>query len=295
MADEFIDFNRLVVEIESRAIKGLNKTLGYTHAQAQKHAPVRAIFKRTRRGDETARIKTRAVTSRGIMAAYRRQPFGEAEMLNQKAMRGPNRRISPPKSLDLATARKLYKVGKRDALDQAADLINGGQRIGGTNSEDPVFRVGRVTITGSRQVAGGKLVPTTILRQVRGGKVEVRPAPLDKRGDPVAVGELRLSSRGRYEVKTGRAMIRRAGEDQIGGALKNSIVKVPATLTSREGDIIWGSVRAGNDEVDYARWQEFGTGHNRAHPFLRPALYESRERFKTNVENALQNIRTRGR
>ena len=40
--------------------------------------------------------------------------------------------------------------------------------------------------------------------------------------------------------------------------------------------------------TEYARYQEFGTRHNRAHPFLRPAAEESREEVVGLIADAVR-------
>jgi HK97 gp10 family phage protein len=47
-------------------------------------------------------------------------------------------------------------------------------------------------------------------------------------------------------------------------------------------------VSAGNDEVDYAKYVEFGTRRSRAQPFLRPALARAREELFSKVKAAIE-------
>lgn len=273
-----IDLRPVVLEIAQRAVQGLNATLRFTEERAQHHAPVRAIFRRDRRGNRPGQqIRTA-------------KQFEAAREANPQV---PMRQIIRPARVPLKQIRTLYHA---DALQSGLDLLERGRRFrGNTSSELPVIRQGRVTIAGDlRQVSGGRLVPVAFLRQIRGGKVTLQPPPA-RRNEPVSAGEFALSSRGRYEVRTGRATFRRAGTDRIGGSLKHSIRRIEATLTAQARGMIWGYVRAGNEDVDYARWQEVGNSHNRAHPFLRPALYESRGPFKENVTRALRGNRFRGR
>lgn len=81
-----------------------------------------------------------------------------------------------------------------------------------------------------------------------------------------------LSKRGAYEVKTRRAVGRFGGHLTIGGALRESIVTVPVIRTGGRS-IAWVIALA-----EYAKYQEFGTAHNAAHPFLRPAAMESQQK-----------------
>ena len=80
-----------------------------------------------------------------------------------------------------------------------------------------------------------------------------------------------LTKSGRYEVASGRANYRprhRAG--QVGGRLKGEITSTKATI---EGNVIEATAIS---PTPYAKYQEFGTVHNPAHPYMRPAAEESR-------------------
>jgi HK97 gp10 family phage protein len=90
-------------------------------------------------------------------------------------------------------------------------------------------------------------------------------------------GTSRLTARGAYEVKTRRAVGMYAGHRTIGGQLRESITA--EAVTRRGGrSVAWVIASA-----DYAKYQEYGTAHNRAHPFLRPAAEESRSRVATTI------------
>lgn len=86
--------------------------------------------------------------------------------------------------------------------------------------------------------------------------------------------ETPLTRQGASEVRSGRARyhsVREGGEATIGGRLRGEIRVVSA---KRVGSMATAEVIS---PTKYAKYMEFGTRHNRAHPFLRPALEESRE------------------
>lgn len=89
--------------------------------------------------------------------------------------------------------------------------------------------------------------------------------------------EERLSRRGRSELKTMRASY----GGFLGGRLRAEIHAVPAVV---EGSHIRVSVIS---PTPYAKYQEFGTRHNPAHPFLRPAAEESRAQVVATVAEAI--------
>lgn len=90
-----------------------------------------------------------------------------------------------------------------------------------------------------------------------------------------------LSARGKYEVRSGRAVIKTGGRRtptfQLGGGLKRSI-----EASSLGPGLI--EVRA---SVPYAKFVEFGTRRSVAQPFLLPAFKSSRNAFKKEIARAV--------
>lgn len=107
----------------------------------------------------------------------------------------------------------------------------------------------------------------------------VRDAPrkLEARGLPTDVTG--LSRRGRYEARVGRAN----DANQLGGRLRREIHR---TAVGRDGRVYRLRVVS---PTPYAKYQEFGTEHNAAHPYLRPAAHESLPEIKRDV--AISTIR----
>lgn len=92
---------------------------------------------------------------------------------------------------------------------------------------------------------------------------------------------LPLTSRGRYELRTGRAdFISSSGLRTLGGRLRGEIYMDPA----QGGGPVW--VARVVSPTGYARYQELGTRHNRAHPYMRPAVAQVRETFRANMARA---------
>jgi HK97 gp10 family phage protein len=101
-----------------------------------------------------------------------------------------------------------------------------------------------------------------------------------------------LDKRGAYEVKRalagggGRsARSLRWGHAYVGGNLRNSIHALPATTSGGVAEV-W--VLAGGEEAPYAKYMEFGTRHAAAHPFLRPALAESKAEIVGRIAAAIK-------
>lgn len=93
-------------------------------------------------------------------------------------------------------------------------------------------------------------------------------------------GAPELTSRGRYELRTGRANFTGPGGTTLGGRLRGEIRVVPAEGRGPR----W--VAKVVSPTRYAKYVEFGTRHSRAQPFLRPALSQVRESFRGRMRAA---------
>lgn len=93
-----------------------------------------------------------------------------------------------------------------------------------------------------------------------------------------------LTSRGRYELRSGRAVFRSASGSTLGGRLRGEI----HTVHAESGGTRW--VARVVSPTPYAKYVEFGTRHNRAQPYLRPALEQVRESFRARCRAAVARI-----
>jgi len=80
-----------------------------------------------------------------------------------------------------------------------------------------------------------------------------------------------LSKRGAYEVRSMRAAWSTWGHVHIGGRLRGEIYSLSPSINGHRAEA-WVI-----SPTPYAKFQEFGTRHNAAHPYLRPAAEESRD------------------
>lgn len=119
-----------------------------------------------------------------------------------------------------------------------------------------------------------------LLGTERGGRFTARVDARKLRGGGFESATLHplLSARGRYEVKSGRAIHREVvggtTQVQIGGALKASIGNEGVTETNNGAQAIVAA------RIRYAKYVEFPTTHNAAQPFLLPALHGARTRLR---------------
>ena len=103
--------------------------------------------------------------------------------------------------------------------------------------------------------------------------------------EPGAELNARLTSRGKYEVRSGRAIhvehTATGSRVHVGGALKASIGNEGVVQTGHGQEV---TVSA---DIGYAKYVEFPTFRTAAQPFLLPALHGERERFPRTVAEAI--------
>lgn len=282
-----IDVNGIFNAIAQAALEGLNETVKETEAAAKKHAPVRKIFGHQGQG-------RRGVPKGRNGIGFGKGAAGAAGYARWRRARAKNRRINIPAG---------------DAQTDAR--LPSGPLYGHNNSFIPVMRYvdlpGTVTLTGNFRRydrSGKQLTPRAdAFEQVNKGPV---------RHKIVNPNEL-MNRQGRYEVASGRAAYREVKKarlvvdqasgkitrvpvrdrygrlmtsdvETIGGTLRGEIFSTPA---EQRGPFFWAYVIS---PVSYADDQEFGNRHNRAHPYLRPALYESRTRLREHVARAMAGL-----
>ncbi len=95
-------------------------------------------------------------------------------------------------------------------------------------------------------------------------------------------GPLSLDKRGAYEVRSRRAQFTTFEHAHIGGRLRGEIHPTKAVVSGRRAEA-WVI-----SPTPYAKYMEFGTVHNAAHPYLRPAAEESLEAVAQTVGDAVR-------
>ena len=267
-----IDWDILTQQIIEASVTAVNATAFNTMEIAKAKAPVRKVF---RGGRQTVRFKT----------------TGEIESdKNLRARLGLAPEI-------LATPAKIAAVVASWRKPKKGTTIGGKQ-------------FGLATVVTSRNRANA-FFPGGVLRAedaehkgMRRKFVAEDLRLLNRKNEqrlmePMAEHE--LTARGRYELKTGRAIseknevrvdlftgklrIVQTERPRLGGSLRSSIRVEKADPGMYP--IIKASVVAGGGKVTYARYQELGTRHNPAHPFLRPALAHAKDELPAQVRRAL--------
>lgn len=287
-----IDWERLHTDIVTATVRAVNATLYMGEERALKDVPVRKVF---RGGHQSVRFKT----------------AGEIE-----ADRGLRQRLGLAPEI-LATPEAVARVLAAGRNPKRGALIR-GQTFGFARtinfpSSDPRRNAAGLTraergYTVNRRNRANDFSPGDIFPSLRqlAPEEEGRARRLADEG-----ASRRLTGRGRYELKTGRAIHQRerqvpriaeinartgevksieyatvrSGPEYLGGGLRGTIRVVKAT--PEQFPVIEGWLIAGDREHDYARYQELGTRHNAAHPFLRPRLPEWREELPAQLRRSL--------
>jgi HK97 gp10 family phage protein len=248
--------NTAVIEdyLYAQSIKAANQAANHALRRIRDRAPVRRLFRGT-----TFRTMSEFTSPAGP---------GRAPI---------NRRVmGSDVTAESATRRKRgvsYGLTAHD-MARSAEAFTGH-----ANSFQPLIKYGRSKFTQGdfRKVdKAGRLadVQATLIQSGRSTTVHTRGTQAQF-----------LTSRGRYEVGKGRATFK----GHVGGRLRDELRVVPAV---REGTHVWAYVVSPTKDPDtgypYNRAQEFGTVHNRPHPFMRPGLHESRGALVAAVKSNLQ-------
>jgi HK97 gp10 family phage protein len=263
-----LDIGVLRAQIIEAAVDAVNNTADRVAKLAQEKAPVRKV---TKGGRQTVRFKS----------------AGEIE-----ADRGHRARLGLAPEI-LATPEAIARV-RAGRINPKSSTRIGGEEFGFARTIEHAGRV-RSDITRVTPSGGGSI--TEVSRQSRQGpprnfanRANRKPLIQDEDSEGrirLVTGSVdRLTARGRYEFRTQRAASRQGRN--LGGALRHSIHTEPAEADSFP--IIKASVVAGGEDAPYAKYQELGTRHNAAHPFLRPALAQEGTKLPTVLVRHLRRL-----
>lgn len=291
-----VDLDRIYEYVEAQAMRGVASATEYAVGRIKKHAPVRSIFRGTtfRTGKAGFREPiTRRVSYRGeqrIGHANSSLPlFRTVHKTGSVFITGDFRRVDP----SVLSRRRPGKL-LRGVQGKLATIGTGARE--GTIGEGGVDAFGlrkatQYSVGGSEKA--GELSGFVV---TKGGRVsKIDPSQLKshtRSGETVQTsGGRALTTRGKYEVRMGRANFRSPddGITRVGGRLKGEIHMEGPII---EDGIIWGYVVSATKDPEtgtlYPWYQEFGSAHNRPHPFMRPGLHESRGRLRRDVKGAVR-------
>jgi len=272
-----LDVDYLILALTEGLKSGVNDGLRLIQSSAKELAPVRKIYK-------SGRGKTKSKGGPGVMSAktaisamssgwpvhYGRQLVIGVQHPDRAFMSGSRSATHRGTKVTRGGGTTGIERGGQKSATQKEKI--GGSIRGTANSyapvvQSPVGRIGGQELRHwSTSPSGEGVLALRVIRKPSGGTFN--PSDL-------------LSSRGRYEVRTGRGVTtNEEGQQVVGGNLRQGIVVESAVAN---GDLIYGFVSASAHDPgrkhNYARDQEFGSRHNAAHPFLRPALRKNKEQI----------------
>ena len=284
-----IDWGQLKAAIVQASVRAVNAELEKGADRARKDAPVRSVF---RGGRQTVRYKTadEIEKDKDLRSRLGLRPELFASPGKLAAVRASGR--NPKRSTriggrEFGLARTIQFPSRSRTVDRSGTTPGGRGITRNARNRANTFRPPFTPDDGYNP---------RIVEADRDSK-PTEPFHLKDEG-----AERQLSGRGRSELRSGRAIFQRqvqvqtsaivnergelvgyktenvgTGPNYLGGALRDSIRVVSASASTYP--VIEGWVVAGGGEVDYAKYQELGTRHNPAHPFLRPRLPEWRHSF----------------
>ena len=275
-----ISADDLTLGILDAVEEGVRLGLEEIQMRAQKHAPVRDVFKHPR---GRSRKQTSADVS--SMATSRSRVGSIATGGPQRAyIGGAPHVMSARKAQQLGfftTGTMRSRTGHRvETTERGSNHAYVGKGVirGRANSMAPVVSspAGLIGSESFRNWAGPNVLEIGAIRRGSAGGSFQLTSLLSARGRYEAFGK--VGKNGERAGK-GRAVRKDAGgQEVIGGRLRDGITIVGPF---RNGPEIYGFVKAvavdptSKKQHNYATDQEFGTRHHKSQPFLRPGLLES--------------------
>lgn len=256
-----IDVAGAMVKIRAAEARALEDLGAIIAKDAKQRAPVRKLEKQGRRRRRI--VSLNSPEGRAMVRAYSR--IGNPTDLAAVAFK--NRGLPV----------KINRKGTHNSPLRLGNMANV------KTSDYKRQLLGKPTIFRARRTLGAKAQTRTVHHRVQHG-FELNEASMEG-----------LSARGRYEVRSGRAVQlspigTKAGGGfvevglrvEIGGALRKSINSSGAVAHDHGMKV---DIAA---DVPYARYVEFPTSHNAAQPFLLPALKGAKRIVKRTFEGALK-------
>jgi hypothetical protein len=311
-----LDYDRIRDRVLREAERGLQMSLDQMAVKAKHYAPVRDVFRhgsthaspqKVPRGIQSRKryVHKQRVFGRRIthhteagrsrfMRQARAQRMKDHRMFIQTNV-GPRRVSGSPTSFI-----PLIRDGQKATYGPLRRLtFEGGFRPASVQayvSPDSARVIARGRVRSASSFLAGedegpdlrranRLVGQASEEQVRSGlqraSISAQRALRDEKGDLMNqdLGVTRRIGMGR--LRRLAVHVDAEGEMTLGGRLRDEIF---VDTIHHEGDLIYGDVVS---PTEYGKYQEYGSSHNRPHPYMRPALYSMRRVFAANVRRSL--------
>jgi hypothetical protein len=290
-----LDIGALRTLFVDAAVVTVNYSADKTADRAREKAPVRKIFAG---GRQTVRFKTAAEidADRGLRARLGLGPEIAATPANRAAI-GRKFRNPGTGKVETLTEKSFARTVEHEGRTHSVHRDVNGQHTDTSHTDHS--RNTRNRANSFRNSQEDRLLDTlTIGRE--GRRNNLQPRLLSDSA------EARLTARGRYELRSGRAFAARLkaisidtetgklkrhfakGSERLGGTLRGTIHVEYAS--AEQYPVIKASVVAGGEDAPYAIQQELGNRHNPAHPFLRPALAVAKDELPGDLKRGVTRI-----
>jgi len=213
------------------------------------------------------------------------EALGQAILEAATEALGQGANVVAARAKSLAPVRRLFSDGGYNIRFKMASEIEASR-----GARDNAFRAGGPPTVvqpedpGTARTITGKRPPVH-WRERRLGAASRLLADYDQEMSRRKAGFLAqptfLTRRGASEVRTKRATFATFQHLNVGGRLRGEIHATAPTLAGSRAEA-WVI-----SPTRYAKYQEFGTRHNAAHPFLRPAAAESRGEIVSRIAAAV--------
>lgn len=316
-----INYQQLQANIDRWAKIALEEALDELTEKAKARAPVRDVFRRGpgRLGRPPERVprgvfKAPDGSIQGRKIRHWRDSTRDRFLAQVNAQTEGTREVRVPTGGKTTSGRAKYRRIRGNQRSWQPVLGQRGARFTGEFRRVRINTAGQAVMSDTERFDAGKMKPSiqlgadteSSLLNAR-GRYELRRvnAAIDelqekrlKRGEKKLTpreisGNLRLLSgstrpgkktflKGQLPAVTGEG---EGAQLFLGGRLRSEIYSTPAT---RRGDVLSGEVVS---PTFYAKYQEYGTSHHRAQPYMRPALYEMRSRLRQHFVSAVRRER----
>ena len=309
-----INLDRIKEHIKNETRQALEMALDEGTRRAKEHAPVRDVFLGGRGPSRTSESRWLLKPSQVDDPSDRsgRARPGHPMLMGESGTKRIRKGLQEQQEF-LSAVKQQRKRGQRGSfaqVDKFGELTGKFKtETASSRSHDPIVSdaFGEARRGDFRNVTGYEVKDGEIVlpgRVMRGRKHLAEPVAQGERSrQPLLRKESvegMLNPQGRAELKRHANLLASgrdprsansafhttsAGRVELGGRLRDEIYRTSARDT---GKSISGWVVS---PTPYAKYQEYGTSRHRPQPYMRPMLYEMRERLPTIINQRLRRIR----
>lgn len=285
------EFGKLNVVIAEAAEDAIRKELGWMQVQAKNRAPVRGQTEHLFKGGRSANLLKNSLEARRsfipLEPGYKRKP-GEPILQFHRATHIEEFRFGAFGSLtahgraELRRSVEAFNLHQRE-MGAIGRVLSGAEAAEARQYSEEKFALNSAI----HMVDVGKATTRPAMQTIKQSTVTSRPMEASPAGRPVMFQGTEVETTKLPDLSTRQATHAGVGEGgfhvavhgramvfQLGGRLKREITTDygETSLTRATGYLV--------SPTPYASAQEYGTVHNKAHPYLRPTLTEAERKLE---------------